>query len=164
MSEESEKRPVAFTSDIKGKSSGELEALYTSQRTGLAFQRTRLSADRTLMSVIRTSLALIGFGFTVFQFFQHIRQTHPNLPPNTAVRNFSLCLVALGVLMLILGIIYQINFMLQIRKERNAFIAERLLPAMDSYPLSMTLLVAALLFVLGFIAIVTMMLQVHPDG
>ncbi len=28
-----------------------------------------MSADRTLMSVIRTSLSLIGFGFTIFQFF-----------------------------------------------------------------------------------------------
>jgi hypothetical protein len=43
----------------------------SSRRTGLSFQRTRMSADRTLMSVIRTSLALIGFGFTIFQFFRY---------------------------------------------------------------------------------------------
>jgi putative membrane protein len=29
-----------------------------------------MSADRTLMSVVRTSLSLIGFGFTIYQFFR----------------------------------------------------------------------------------------------
>ena len=43
------------------------------RRTGMSFQRTRMSADRTLMSVIRTSLSLIGFGFTIFQVFQKLR-------------------------------------------------------------------------------------------
>ena len=43
-----------------------------SRRTGMSFQRTRMSADRTLMSVMRTSLALIGFGFTIFQFFEKL--------------------------------------------------------------------------------------------
>jgi len=32
--------------------------------------RTRLSVERTLMSWVRTSVAMIGFGFTIFQFFQ----------------------------------------------------------------------------------------------
>jgi putative membrane protein len=34
-----------------------------------------MSADRTLMSVVRTSLSLIGFGFTIFQFFRYLRQS-----------------------------------------------------------------------------------------
>ncbi len=45
----------------------------SSRRTGMSFQRTRMSADRTLMSVIRTSLSLIGFGFTIFQVFEKLR-------------------------------------------------------------------------------------------
>ena len=44
------------------------------RRTGMSFQRTRMSADRTLMSVIRTSLSLLSFGFTIFQFFQKLRE------------------------------------------------------------------------------------------
>ena len=43
------------------------------RRTGMSFQRARMSADRTLMSVMRTSLSLIGFGFTIFQFFQKLK-------------------------------------------------------------------------------------------
>ena len=31
--------------------------------------RTRLSVERTMMSWVRTATALIGFGFTIVQFF-----------------------------------------------------------------------------------------------
>jgi putative membrane protein len=34
--------------------------------------RTRLSVERTLMSWVRTSVALIGFGFTIVQFFERL--------------------------------------------------------------------------------------------
>src|SRR5271167_4695724 len=89
-----------------------------SRRTGMSFQRTRLSADRTLMSVIRTSLSLIGFGFTIFQFFQKLKAdvvfVHDKAP-----RNFGLSLVFLGVGIQIVGIVYHIQFMLGLRKERK---------------------------------------------
>ena len=55
--------------DLKFDVNTELSA----RRTGMSFQRTRLSADRTLMSVIRTSLSLIGFGFTIAQVFEKLR-------------------------------------------------------------------------------------------
>ena len=45
----------------------------SSRRTGMSFQRTRLSADRTLMSVIRTALSMIGFGFTIYQAFEKVK-------------------------------------------------------------------------------------------
>jgi putative membrane protein len=34
--------------------------------------RTRLSLERTLMSWVRTATALIGFGFTIVQFFERL--------------------------------------------------------------------------------------------
>jgi hypothetical protein len=45
------------------------------RRTGMSVQRTRMSADRTVMSVIRTSLSLIGFGFTIYQTFEKLRDS-----------------------------------------------------------------------------------------
>lgn len=90
----------------------------SARRTGMSFQRTRMSADRTLMSVIRTSLSLISFGFTIFQVFQKLRDqavvTHAG-----SARNFGVTLVALGVIMLIGGIVYHIQFMLGLRQERD---------------------------------------------
>ena len=60
----------------------------SARRTGMSFQRTRMSADRTLMSVIRTSLSLISFGFTIYQFFQHLREKSLWSGSSHAARNF----------------------------------------------------------------------------
>ena len=41
------------------------------ERTDLAYQRTIIAAERTLMAWIRTALSMIGFGFTIYKFFQY---------------------------------------------------------------------------------------------
>src|SRR5262245_24310059 len=81
----------------------------SARRTGMSFQRTRMSADRTLMSVIRTSLSLISFGFTIFQFFEKFEQAHEITGAGPS-RRFGLALVVVGVAMLILGMIYHVQF------------------------------------------------------
>ena len=43
-------------------------------RTGLAFERSRLASDRTTMAYMRTSVSLIGFGFTIYKFFQYLAE------------------------------------------------------------------------------------------
>jgi putative membrane protein len=48
---------------------GRFEVRSTSD-SHFAWLRTRLAIERTLMSWVRTSVAMIGFGFTIFQFFQ----------------------------------------------------------------------------------------------
>ncbi len=42
-----------------------------------AWLRTRLSIEQTFLSWIRTSVSLIGFGFTIVQFFQRLRDITP---------------------------------------------------------------------------------------
>jgi len=39
-----------------------------------AWLRTRMALERTLMSWVRTAVSLIGFGFTIVQFFNHLSQ------------------------------------------------------------------------------------------
>lgn len=136
----------------------------SSRRTGLSFQRTRMSADRTLMSVIRTSFALIGFGFTIYQFFRSVRETTAGaqLIPVNAARNFGLALVILGVVMLVLGIIYHLRFMRELRNERHHMIEQRLVHGELSYPVSMTMIVAVLLLLLGLVAIFSMVTRAGP--
>src|ERR1700710_1254061 len=91
----------------------------SSRRTGMSFQRTRMSADRTLMSIIRTSLSLISFGFTIFQVFEKLRDQ--NIVTHGApARNFGVTLVALGILMLVVGIVYHVQFMVHLREQRVA--------------------------------------------
>jgi putative membrane protein len=132
-----------------------------SRRTGMSFQRTRMSADRTLMSVIRTSLSLIGFGFTIFQFFQKMHETGTLIRPESA-RNFGMTLVALGVLMLICGIIYHLQFMFGLRDERKAMIAAELIHGESTFPPSLTLVTAVVLLLIGIAAILSMIFQIGP--
>jgi putative membrane protein len=92
----------------------------SSNRTAMSFQRTRASLDRTLMSVVRTSLSLIGFGFTLFQVFHSLINKVPGAVPTHAPRNMGLSLIALGVLLLVLGLINHVTSSkhLQARRER----------------------------------------------
>jgi putative membrane protein len=133
------------------------------RRTGMSFQRTRMSADRTLMSVIRTSLSLISFGFTIFQVFQKLREAG-TLEHVAAPRNFGITLVALGIAMLVFGIIYHVQFMLGLRAERSSMKAAGLLHAESQFPPSMVLITALILLLIGIAAIASMLFQVGPFG
>ena len=132
------------------------------RRTGMSFQRTRMSADRTLMSVIRTSLSLISFGFTIYQFFQHLRASEVLTGGRNAARNFGVALLLLGVVMLVLGIVYHSAFMLQLRKTRAQMKDDGLIHGESAYPVSMTLIVALLLLVIGVLATASIMFNLGP--
>jgi putative membrane protein len=141
-----------------------MQAKRSSSRTALAFQRTRMSSDRTLMAVIRTSLSLIGFGFTIYQFFRYLRETAgaPQLLRSEAPRNFGMALVILGVVMLSLGIWKHVAFIIELRAERKTFVDHGLIPGDDKFPVSITLITATLLLALGLIAIVSMVMRAGP--
>jgi putative membrane protein len=134
----------------------------SSRRTGMSFQRTRMSADRTLMSVIRTALSLIGFGFTIFQAFTSWSKMPGVTMSAHAPRNFGTVLVALGILMLIGGIVYHSRYMLQLRGERNRLKHAGLIHGESAYPVSLTLLVAIALLLIGVAAMVSMTFGVAP--
>ena len=131
------------------------------RRTGMSFQRTRMSADRTLMSVIRTSLSLIGFGFTIYQVFEKLKDsgviTHSHAP-----RNFGIALVGLGIGMLVLGIGYHLRFRYGLRQVRATMAADGLVHADSGFPPSLTLITALVLLAIGIFAIVSMLFSVGP--
>ncbi len=133
----------------------------SSRRTGMSFQRTRMGADRTLMAVIRTSLSLIGFGFTIFQVFEKALQAQIIKNAN-APRTFGQALVLLGSVMLALGIVYHVRFMRELRLRRDEMMADGLIHGQSGFPVSMTLIVAVALFLVGFTAIISMAFNVGP--
>lgn len=133
----------------------------SSRRTGMSFQRTRMSADRTLMSVIRTSLSLISFGFTIYQVFEKLREAG-TLAHAAAPRNFGMALVLLGIVMLVVGIAYHLQFMIWLRHEREAMREAGQIHAESRFPPSMTLITAFILLLIGVAAIVSMAFQVGP--
>ncbi len=76
------------------------------QRTGLALHRTVIAAERTLMAWIRTTLSMIGFGFTIYKFFEYmdkeLETLHALRRPH-APRNLGMTMVGLGTLALIVA-------------------------------------------------------------
>jgi uncharacterized membrane protein YidH (DUF202 family) len=126
------------------------------RRTGMSIQRTRMSADRTLMSEIRTSLSLIGFGFTLYQAFSKLQQAG-TLAEGNAPRNFGFALIALGILIMAGGIWRHVQFALELRRLRTILTREGLIHGQSAYPVSISLIVAVLLLLLGVAAIVNVM-------
>lgn len=74
-------------------------------RDRMALVRTTLAYERTLMAWVRTSVSLISFGFTIYKFFDAMRQanvthaTHKLLEP----REVALVMIGLGVVALALA-------------------------------------------------------------
>src|SRR5215475_12689733 len=149
---------------VSNRQADSMQEELASRRAALAFQRTRMSADRTLMAVIRTSLSLIGFGFTIYQFFRYLLETAgtTQLLRSEAPRKFGMALVMLGVVLLSLGIWKHIAFMLELRAERKTFVDQGLIPGDDKFPVSITLIAATLLLTIGLIAIVGMAMRAGP--
>jgi uncharacterized membrane protein YidH (DUF202 family) len=91
------------------------------KRTDLAIQRTNMAADRSLMAWIRTSLSMIGFGFSIYKFFQYLPEelaAGNNRRPQ-APRNLGLTLIALGTLALAAATWQHWNFLRSIQGEQK---------------------------------------------
>jgi putative membrane protein len=87
------------------------------ERTDLAIQRTLIAAERTLMAWIRTALSMIGFGFTIYKFFQYLPEeiASGNIKRPQAPRNLGMSLIALGTIALTAAVWQHWNFLKEIR-------------------------------------------------
>jgi putative membrane protein len=91
------------------------------ERTDLAVERSVMAAERTLMAWIRTALSMIGFGFTIYKFFQYKAEDiaagtirRPNAP-----RNLGLSLIAVGTFALVAAAWQHRGFLKQIEPSRK---------------------------------------------
>jgi putative membrane protein len=66
--------------------------------------------------------------------------------------------------MVIIGIVYHVQFMLGLRHEREAMKAEGLIHGESRFPPSFTLITAIILLLIGVVAIVSMVFQTGPFG
>ena len=78
----------------------------TTSDSHFSWVRTRLSLERTMMSWQRTAVALIGFGFAIVQYLNHLQQapgTRPAFLP-TAPEYLGLALISCGILALVISL------------------------------------------------------------
>ena len=86
--------------------------------TRLAVDRTRMAADRTLLAWVRTSTSLISFGFTIYKFFEYLRESQKVEPIGwLGPRGFALLMIGIGVVVLIIATIQHRRDMKELRTE-----------------------------------------------
>jgi uncharacterized membrane protein YidH (DUF202 family) len=100
------------------------------QRTDLADERTRLAVtrtiaalDRTLMAWIRTATSLISFGFTIYKFFQALRESQgaSQVPHLMGPRAVGLVMIGLGVGSLVWALIDYRDQMKGLREDYKQY-------------------------------------------
>jgi uncharacterized membrane protein YidH (DUF202 family) len=122
------------------------------ERTDLALQRTRIAAERTLMAWIRTAISMIGFGFSIYKFFQYLPEeiAAGNIRNPQAPRNLGLTLITLGTLALAAATWQHRNFL----NEINASQTQR--------ALSISFVIAILVVLIGCITFYGVLLRHGP--
>lgn len=125
-----------------------MDATAPSPSTELAVDRTRLAHDRTMMAWVRTATSLISFGFTIYKFFQSMREQ--GRPVETRVfgpREFALSLIAIGLVSLVLATI-QSRRELQLMRKHYADV-----------PYSLANIVAGMVGILGVVTFTAVILR-----
>jgi putative membrane protein len=94
------------------------------ERTDLAVHRTIIASERTLMAWIRTALSMIGFGFTIYKFFQYLpaELAAGNVQRPQAPRNLALTLIGLGTLALMAATWEHRSFLNEIEASQDRHI------------------------------------------
>lgn len=72
--------------------------------TQLSWQRSELSNLRTLLAWARTSVSMIGFGFTIYNFYRGFLEDIGGPRGDDAARNLGLALVAAGTFAMIVAL------------------------------------------------------------
>jgi putative membrane protein len=85
--------------------SGRFEVSVTASNH-FAWLRTRMALERTLMAWVRTAVSMIGFGFTIVQFFEKLgaMQGIAAAARPQAPRYLGLALIACGVAALLISV------------------------------------------------------------
>jgi putative membrane protein len=124
-----------------------LSAPKLDESTRLAFDRTRAAYERTMMSWIRTATSLITFGFTVYKFFQLEAPSERQQNRLIGPREFAFALVSIGLFSLLLAT-------LENRGNIRALGAQY-----AGKQRSLAVIVAALVSILGVVALVAMIFR-----
>ena len=116
--------------------------------TKLALDRTRLAYERTLMAWVRTATSLISFGFTIYKFFQYLRDGEAPIQEGAiGLRGFAMMMIGIGLTALLLATVDHRRYRQQLQAE------------FGPQPYSLAAFVAALVGVLGVLGLLSVLLR-----
>jgi putative membrane protein len=86
--------------------------------TELALDRTLLAKDRTLMAWGRTATPLISFGFTIYKFFQYLREQQELELDGRVLgpRRFAMLMISIVLASLMLATIQQLRLRKKLKR------------------------------------------------
>jgi putative membrane protein len=122
-----------------------------SENTRLAVDRTRLAHERTLMAWVRTATSLISFGFTIYKFFQYLRENQQTVTVNEPLigpRGFALIMIVIGLTALIFATLEHRRNLRALRAQYGELV-----------PLSWSTVIAGLIAILGVLVLVAVTLR-----
>jgi putative membrane protein len=117
--------------------------------TRLAVDRTRLAHERTLMAWVRTAASLISFGFTIYKFFQYLREGQAGNMGLVGPRSFAILLILIGLMSLLVGTLEHRSSIRALRAEFGEAVVPR----------SLATVVGSLVSVLGLLGLVIVLLR-----
>jgi putative membrane protein len=122
------------------------------ERTDLALRRSLMAGERTLMAWIRTALSMIGFGFSIYKFFQYLPEeiAAGKIQRPYAPRNLGLSLIALGTLALAAAAYQHRNFLKEMRVHQTR------------HEWSISLVVAVFVILIGLVTFYGVLLRRGP--
>jgi putative membrane protein len=117
--------------------------------TELALDRTDLAHERTLMAWVRTAVSLITFGFSIYKFFQFLREQQPGESVRRIFgpREFGLIMITIGVISLLFATM------------QNWQLRKRLKERYHDLPYSLATVIAALISLLGILALLSVIFR-----
>jgi putative membrane protein len=132
-------------------------AVHPTSDSHFSWIRTRLSVERTLLSYIRTATALIGFGFTIVQFFDRFSAMDGVTPPMSphAPRYLGLALIFAGMAVLATSLVQFRSISRYLRSDNFALLAET---GQKSYA-SASVGISILLLIIGTLVFFSVLLR-----
>jgi putative membrane protein len=101
------------------------------------------------MAWVRTAASLISFGFTIYKFFQYLREGQPVNMGLVGPRTFAILLILIGIMSLVVGTLEHRRSMQALRAEFGAGVVPR----------SLATMVGSLVSVLGLLGLIIVVLR-----
>jgi len=124
--------------------------------TQLSWMRSDLSNLRTLMAWVRTAVSMIGFGFTIYNFYKGFLEQLAEAGKADAARNLGVALVAAGTISMVVALVnyWTINKSLERLAMRIA------LPNEMRHRWIYAYVIAALIMGIGLVTLIFMLRQI----